>query len=176
MNGFKKGLRTGEYYELAKEAVKRIKKANFMIKGKDERDYEFSLVSQLESSRKLKPYLIDHVTKGLKDSSVIMTRADFFGFRHSPDVAIGDDGTAIELKLIKGGASVRDMLGQGICYRTNYRFVILVFIAENPTEPFIDLCKDKKSNEFKLLNALANDFNIFSIIGPEPDGKNLAFY
>lgn len=176
MNGFKKGVRTGEYYELAIEAIKRIKKINFMLKGKDERDYEFYLVSQLESSRNLKPHLITQVINDPKDSGVIMTRADFFGFRHSPDVGIGDDGTAIELKLIRGSQSVRDMLGQGICYRTKYRFVILVFIAENPTEPFIDLCKNKNSNEFELLTALANDFNIFSIVGPDPEGKNLAFY
>ena len=34
MDGFKKGMRTGEYYELAIEAIKRIRKANFLIKGK----------------------------------------------------------------------------------------------------------------------------------------------
>ena len=34
MNGFKKGVRTGEYYELAVEAIKRIKKTNFMLKGR----------------------------------------------------------------------------------------------------------------------------------------------
>ena len=103
-------------------------------------------------------------------------KAVIFGFRHSPDVAIGVDGTAIELKLIKGSQSVRDMLGQGICYRSNYRFVILVFIGRSSDEKFIEKCGDRKSREYNLLKALANDFNIFSVIGPGPDSKNIAFF
>jgi hypothetical protein len=169
----RQGKQTGKHYDLAKDAIKRINKIDFLIKAKDEKDYEHCLRTQLKSSRKLRPFLIDHIDK---DPKVIMTRSDFFGFRHSPDITIGDDGTAIELKLIKSGQALRDMLGQALCYRTNYRFVILVFIAEDSENPFIALCKDKKCAEFKLLNALAKDFNIFSIVGPQPNRKNLAFY
>jgi hypothetical protein len=176
MIGFKTGLRTGKHYELAIAAIKRIKRMNFLLKGKDERDCEFSLVSRLESSRKLRPHLITQVSNDPKHADVVMTRADFFGFRHSPDVAIGADGTAIDLKLIKGSHSIRDMLGQGICYRTNYRFVVLVFIGSSSTEPFIDLCRDKKSPECSFLTALASDFNIFSVIGPGPNDRNIAFF
>ena len=42
-----------------------------------------------------------------------------------------------------------------------------------PTIPrsFIDLCSQKRTNEHKLLNALAEEFGIFSIVGPTPLSK-----
>jgi hypothetical protein len=170
--GFKKYTRTGTHYDLAMDAAKHIKKINFLIKHRDEKDVEHHLVSSLETYRNLKPHLITQLNK---EQPVIMTRAELFGFRHSPDVAIGDDGTAIELKLIKSSQSVREMLGQAMCYRVNYRFVILVFVAPEPACSFIELCRQKGSNEHKLLNALAADFGIFSVVGPTSNGKNLSF-
>ncbi len=169
--GFKKYSRVGTHYDLAMEAAKRIKKINFLIKHRDEKDVEHHLVSSLETYRNLKSHLITQINK----EPVIMTRAELFGFRHSPDVAIGDDGTAIELKLIKNSQSIREMLGQAMCYRVNYRFVILIFVAPETSCSFIKKCSEKRSNEHKLLNALSEDFGIFSVVGPTPDGKNLSF-
>ena len=94
--GFKKYSRKGTHYDLAMEAAKNIKKINFHFKHRDEKEVEHHLVSSLETHRKLKPHLITQINK---DQAVTMTRAELFGFRHSPDIAIGDDGTAIELKL-----------------------------------------------------------------------------
>jgi len=170
--GFKKYSRKGAHYDLAMEAAKHIKKINFLIKHRDEKDVEHHIVSSLETYRNLKPHLITQLNK---EQPVIMTRAELFGFRHSPDVAIGDDGTAIELKLIKSSQSVREMLGQAMCYRMNYRFVILIFVSPASSCSFIDLCSEKRSNERKLLNALAADFGIFSVVGPTSAGKNLSF-
>jgi hypothetical protein len=170
--GFKQYSRKGIHYELAMEAAKRIKRINFLIKHRDEKDVEHHLVSSLETSRKLKPHLFTQLNK---EQSAIMTRSELFGFRHSPDVAIGDDGTAIELKLIKNSQSVREMLGQAMCYRVNYRFVILIFVTPKTACSFIDTCSQKRSNEHKLLNALYEDFGIFSIVGPTSTGRNLSF-
>lgn len=50
-----------------------------------------------------------------------ITKASLFGFIHRPDVSIGIDGTAIEIKVISTGQSVRDILGQAIAYRMHYR-------------------------------------------------------
>jgi hypothetical protein len=170
--GLKKFSRKGTHYDLAIAAAKRIKQVKFLIKHRDEKDIEHHLVSSLETYRNLKPHLITQLNK---EQPVIMTRAELFGFRHSPDVAIGDDGTVIELKLIKSSQSVRELLGQAMCYRVNYRFVILVFVAPETPCLFIKLCSQKRSNEHKLLNALSEDFGIFSVVGPTPNGKNLSF-
>ncbi len=171
-NGLKKFRRTGTHYDLAMEAARHIMKINFLIKHRDERDVEHHLVSSLEAYRKLKPHLITQINK---EQPVVMTRAELFGFRHSPDVAIGDDGTAIELKLIKGSQSVRELLGQAMCCKVNYRYVILVLVSPEPSADFIGLCSQKRSHEHKLLNALASDFGIYSVVGPTPGGKNLSF-
>jgi hypothetical protein len=98
-----------------------------------------------------------------------------FGFNHRPDVSIGNNGTAIEIKVISTGHDIRDILGQAIAYRMRYRFVILVLVDQTDGHKVVELCKSKGSQEFTLLSGLASDMNIFTVVGPISQSKNVVF-
>lgn len=176
--GFKRAHKRGQYYELTLEAIKVANAIDFDVKGRDERDYEHILASQLHQSKTLQPNLITQVNR---DQINTITPVDFFGYRHRPDIAIGQDCTAIEVKVMHNSQSLRDMLGQGICYRMQYRFVILVFVLPKMSNELITSCENEidsngePNNEHNLLRTMADDLNIFSVIGPAGKRKNLVF-
>ena len=172
--GFISVKRKGLHYDLAKFAVSKLRKMNLLVKGKTERHYEHTVVSYFQASPKLRKNLITQIDE--KKEVEKITQASLFGFKHRPDTTIGKDGTAIEIKVIKGSQSVREILGQSIAYRMHYRFVILVLIDHTPNRQIVKLCHKKDSHEFKLLSGLAKDLNIFSIIGPKAQYKNIAFF
>jgi len=108
------GPKRGRHYELARFAVNKLKKVNLLVKGKSESDFEHTITSHLQSSPKLRRNLIAGIAK---DEVEKITPASLFGFTHRPDLSIGIDGTAIEIKVIWSGQSVRDLIGQAITYR-----------------------------------------------------------
>lgn len=169
--GFMPARRSGIHFELATLAVRRLRKANFRLKGRTEKLFEHTMVASLEGSRKLKNNLITQV--GDEEVEKI-SQASLFGFKHRPDTTIGKDGTAIELKVITSSTSVRVLLGQALAYRMDYRFVILVLVDQTPDRQVVRLCADKKSREYALLNGLAEEFNIYTVVAPG-DPKNLSF-
>lgn len=172
MLGFMAAKKAGKHYELASYATKRLKKANFHLKGSSEKQCEQSIVANLYASNKLKRNLITQVYDEEVDK---ITQASLFGFKHRPDTTIGKDGTAIEIKVITSGPSIRDLLGQALTYRMDYRFVILVIIDKTPDLHVVSLCSDKKSREYSLLKGLSEDFNIFTVVGPVGIGNNIVF-
>jgi len=171
--GFVNTRRDGKHYDLAKFAFKRLRKINLSLKTNIEREYEQAVVSSLQSSKRLRNNLITQVAD---DEVEKITHANLFGFKHRPDATIGNSGTAIEIKLITRGSDIRDILGQGLVYRMTYRFVILV-IADNTSDKIVvDICKKPSSKEYKFLRYLAEEFNIFSIIGPKAFANNIGFF
>jgi hypothetical protein len=170
--GFISSSRHGQHYELAKLVLSKLKSANLALKGRSEREFEQAIVSHLQSSPAIRKNLITQVGTDEVDK---ITQANLFGFSHRPDASIGKDGTAIEIKIISGGQSTRDILGQSIAYRMHYRFVIIVLVDSSEDRQMVKLCKDKKSREFSLLTGLAKTMNIFSVIGPDGPSKNVAF-
>jgi len=171
--GFVNSRREGKHFELVKFAVKKLRKVNLQLKAQNEREYEQVVVSFLQSSKKLKNNLITQVTV---DEVEKITHATLFGFKHRPDVTIGNNGTAIEIKLISNGTQIRDILGQGLVYRMNYRFVILVIVDNTSDRTIVELCNKKNSSEYGFLTNLAEDFNIFTIVGPKGISSNLSFF
>lgn len=153
-------------------ALRKMKTVNLLVKGKTEKHFEFAIVSALQQSPRLRKNLIDNVGA---DEVEKMTRASLFGFGHWPDGSIGNDGTAIEIKVIQGGPGVRDILGQAIAYRMHYRFVILVLVDQTRDRKIVELCDDKESQEHSLLMGLAESMNIFTVVGPVGKSKNLVF-
>jgi hypothetical protein len=145
----------------------------FLLKARAEREYEQNVVSYLQSSRRLRNNLITQVSDEEVDK---ITHANLFGFKHRPDVTIGNDGTAIEIKLITSGGGIRDIIGQGFVYRMSYRFVILVIVDNTEDRNIVDLCSKKNSHEYAFLNYLAEEHNIFSIVGPKSHSFNLSFF
>jgi hypothetical protein len=84
-------------------------------------------------------------------------------------------GQYIEIKVISGGHSTRDILGQSIACRMQYRFVIVVWVDGSEGRQIVELSRDKNSKEFSLFSGLAETMNIFSRIGPDGPSKNIAF-
>ncbi len=53
--------------------------------------------------------------------------------------------------------------------------MILVVIDQTPECKIVELCQDKTSQEYRLLSGLADELNIFSIVGPLGQSKNVVF-
>ncbi len=170
--GFKTARRQGVHYELADLAVRRLRTSNLLLKGPSERHFELSVVSHLQASRRLKKNLITQVGE---DEVEKIHQASLFGFKHRPDVSIGLDGTAIEIKVIDTSSAVREILGQAIAYRMEYRFVILVLVDQTDGREVVELCQDKSSREYRLLRQLSDGLNIFSVVGPVAQSRNVVF-
>ena len=170
--GFVSTAKRGQHFDLATLAMKKLKSANLALKGKSEREFEQAVIGHLQSSPTLRKNLITQVGT---DEVEKITQANLFGFCHRPDASIGNDGTAIEIKVISGGQSARDILGQSIAYRMQYRFVIIVLVDGTEDRKIVDLCKDKNSKEYSLFTGLAETMNVFSIIGPDGPSKNVSF-
>jgi len=168
----KASYRRGQHWDLARKALNRLAKANLAVKSTKEREVEYKIVGHLQAYGPLGKQLITQVGADEVDK---IQQASLFGFKHRPDTTIGNDGTAIEVKVIRSGPTVRDILGQSIAYRMDYRFVILVLVDRTRGRKVVSLCKDKKTREHQLLSQMANELNVFSIVGPGPDGKNVVF-
>lgn len=170
--GFESGPRRGQHYELACKAAKRMKSSNLLLKGKSEREFEQAIIGHLQSSPEIRKNLITQVDAGEVEK---ITQAKLFGFSHRPDASIGIEGTAIEIKVIGSGQATRDILGQAIAYRMQYKFVILVLVDPTPDQRLVSLCADKTSNEYSLFMGLAETMNVFTIVGPFGKSKNILF-
>jgi hypothetical protein len=170
--GFLPARKRGTHFKLAMLAVRRLRNANLSLKGKTERHFEHSMVATLQASWSLRKNLITQIGE---DEVEKITQSSLFGFKHRPDTTIGNDGTAIELKVVTSSSAIRDLLGQAIAYRMSYRFVVLALVDHTPDRHVVATCQDRKSREHALLTGLADQFNIFTVVGPVPGGKNLAF-
>lgn len=170
--GFIASRKSGTHYDLALFAARKLKKANILLKGKSERSYEHTIIAHLQSSPKLRKNLITQIGEEEVDK---IANANLFGFNHRPDTTIGNDGTAIEIKVVKSASAIRDILGQGIVYRMHYRFVILVFVDNTPDRQIVKMCSDKYSQEYSLLHGLAKTHHIYSVVGPKGVSKNIVF-
>jgi len=170
--GFIAARKRGIHYELAKLASTKLKKVNLLVKGKTERHFEHTVVSYMQASPKLRKNLITQIGQEQVEK---VAQATLFGFNHRPDIAIGIDGMAIEIKVVKSSHSVRDLLGQALTYRMHYRFVILVLVDQTSDRQIVKLSKDKKSSEYALLQGLSESLNIFTVVGPVGQSKNVTF-
>jgi hypothetical protein len=170
--GFISARKRGIHYELAKFAANKLRSANLLVKGKTERHFEHTIVSHLQASTKLRNNLITQIGEEEVDK---ISQANLFGFHHRPDTTIGKDGTAIEIKAISSSQSIRDVLGQAVAYRMHYRFVILVLVDQTTDRQVVELCRDKRSQEYSLLRGLSESLNIFTVVGPLDQSKNIVF-
>ena len=80
-----------------------------------------------------------------------------------PDMSIGTDGVAIEVKYIKAGWSFREAIGQSMIYRLGYRFVIVVWVDTTKEKVYKNLIQDENSDESKFIKELEEN-NIYCVI------------
>lgn len=170
--GFASGAKRGQHYELAMFAVNKLRSVNLLVKGHTERQFEHTVVSHLQASPRLRKNLITQI--GMDEVEKI-TQASLFGFSHRPDISLGNSGTAIEIKVVGTGQAVRDVFGQALAYRMHYRFVILVLIDQTAERQIVNLCGARQSKECLFLSEFAAAMNIFTIIGPLGQSRNIIF-
>jgi len=163
----KEGRRRGKVWDDLSVLDDVICNHNFIITGKNEKDYEFSLSSAISTRKKeFSDFVISEIDKETKIESVYC-----FGKRHRPDMAIGEDGIVIELKYIKGKEkvdSIKQGIGQSIFYRLKYKFGVMVLILSKDNEElYEDIVKNERENDLEeILQYLADELNIFTYIIP----------
>jgi hypothetical protein len=75
-------------------------------------------------------------------------------------MSVGEDGTAVEIKLVTKGEQVRTGVGQSIFYRTKYRFVVLLLVDATHDHDFFNAISNNKKTEHQFCKEL-EDLNIF---------------
>ena len=134
----------------------------FHTTGKNERDFETGFATSLITmQRDFSSKVVTQIDKSSTVRSVYC-----FGKKHRPDMTLGENGIAIELKFITY-AGLKDAIGQGYLYRLRYRFVVLVLIvSEQRKVIYEDLAIGKEKDLEDTLRHLANSMNIFSYVVP----------
>ena len=156
MSTFKKAKKGGNiYWNELQKAIIIIKKINLDLNYTKEAQFEDRI------SGALQPTFENFIDQ--RNIQQKMTRVTIFGHDHRPDMSIGVDGTAIEVKIGKNGQSYREALGQSLIYRMTYRFVIVVVIDNSKNKAYREQFKDESSAEFKLIKELEKN-NIYMII------------
>ena len=89
-----------------------------------------------------------------------------FGKKHRPDLTLGDDGIAVEVKFITYHG-LTSAIGQGFLYRQQYKFVVLILvISEERKSIYLDLEVGKETDLEDTLRHLASEMNIFTYVVP----------
>ncbi|MBN2423699.1 MAG: hypothetical protein JXR46_04080 [Calditrichaceae bacterium] len=155
MTIFMTSRHTGRHWDSLQKAKGIIEKLSLDIKGYDERKFEDRISGALQPNFN---HFIDQ--RNLKQ---VMTRVPIFDHDHRPDMSIGTDGIAIEVKSIKSGASFREAIGQSMIYRIGYRFVIVVWVDSTRHKTYKQLCDDPESIESQFIKEM-EDYNIFCVV------------
>ena len=175
--GFESGRRTGNNWEdilfideLIKNSDKKSNGSIMNITGKEERDFELRFSTLLEANKeKINGKLISQQNK---DTTVKQIYC--FGKKHRPDMAINDDGIAIEIKYINNSFDgVKMALGQSFMYRLRYKFVInIIVISEENKSVYEKALNDEEKDLEDIMKYLAENMNVYTYIVPAFSLKN----
>ena len=141
--------RRGAYWEDCQRAIKVIKNMNLQKSDEYERLFE-GRISQVLDGMSFNDKFIDQ-----RSTQDVLTRVTLFGKDHRPDMSVGDDGTAIEVKLVFDGNKVKEALSQAIFYRVHYRFVIVILVDITEDGVITMLINDQETTEA----AMVEDFD-----------------
>lgn len=166
--GLKPMRRRGIHWELAQHTVRRLRTLQFLPKTRTEHGLEGQMVNELRNDQHLNAHIISQLDG---DRVEKVEHARMLGFRLRPDATIGRDGTAIELKKVQYANALRDALGQALVYRRDYRFVIMCLVDRTSKGEFSDFAAAPQRPGRQLLQGLADDLGIFTVIAPHPKWK-----
>lgn len=155
MGVFLPAKRTGYYWDSLQKAIEIIDRVSLDISADDERKFEDRL------SGALQPNFKDFIDQ--RNLKQVMTRITAFNHDHRPDMSIGEDGVALEVKVLRNGQSVREALGQSLIYRLGYRFVIIVWVDATKTKEYKTAILKKDGQEAGLIQEL-QESNIFCLV------------
>lgn len=159
---FRPARRYGRIWEDAQTLHDTIRRFDFQTTGKKEKDFERALAQVLMNSKR--DYHSDVITQVGRHSPVQSVYC--FGKKHRPDMTIGEDGIAVEMKFVRY-AGLQDAIGQGHLYRLRYRFVFLILVlSEERKEVYESIDNGEEKDLEDALWHLADQMNIFTYIAP----------
>jgi len=134
----------------------------FQTTGVNEAAFERGFATTLMATKN--KYSSDVITQIDRNSTVQSVYC--FGKKHRPDMTLGENGIAIEMKFITY-AGLKDAIGQGHLYRLRYKFVFLVLIiAESKKSVYEEIDNGEEKDLEDTLHYLAETLNIFTYIAP----------
>lgn len=160
--GFEAVRRRGRVWEDAKTLHEAIMEFPFQTTGSSESDFERGFATTLMATKKF--YNCDVITQIDRNSTVQSVYC--FGKKHRPDMTLGENGVAIEMKFITY-AGLKDAIGQGHLYRLRYKFVFLVLIIAESRKSVYEKIENGQEKDLEdTLHHIAETMNIFSYIAP----------
>jgi len=145
----------GQYWESLQKAKNIIERLSLDIHTEKESKFEDRI------SGALQPNFSDFIDQ--RNVKQTITRVTLFGHDHRPDMSIGTDGIAIEVKVAKTGQSFREAIGQSFIYRMGYRFVLVIWIDNTKQKIYKKSLLDLETKEKDFLREL-EEHNIFCLI------------
>ena len=111
---FKTGHRRGQIWDDVQTMDKIIHNTRFNLTGKSERKFELAFMSAVNANAdRMNGQILSQVDKDMIVRSVYL-----FGKKHRPDLAINEDGLAVEIKYLSGSLDgLKQAIGQSIFYR-----------------------------------------------------------
>ena len=160
MKSLMQGRREGKYWkdcDFTIKALFNLSLSSINMKEKDLEDHVARFLSQQKfpSGEQFFDHRIHHD---------LANEITLFSSVHRPDMSIGRDGTAIEVKTAENGNKVKQAISQALFYRTGYRFVIVLLVDSSPQgDVFASMRKRGNTQEVQLLGDLEKYMNIFII-------------
>jgi hypothetical protein len=160
--GFEAGRRRGSIWEDAQKLDQVIQDFPFHTTGKKEHDFETGFATTLMA---MKSSFNNEVITQI-DKSTTVQSVYCFGKSHRPDLTLGENGIAVEIKFITYDG-LKNAIGQGYLYRLRYKFVFLVLvISDDRKSVYEDIDKGKEKDLEDTLKHLAEGMNIFTYVVP----------
>lgn len=160
--GFEKGVRRGHVWEDVKYLHQQIMQFPFATTGSDENAFERGFATNLMVTEDhYNQEVVTQIKKGVSVQSVYA-----FGKKHRPDMTIGENGIAVELKFINYGG-LKNAIGQGYMYRLKYKFVFLVLILSEERKAVYEAIENGEEKDLDdMLHQLSEELNIFTYLVP----------
>lgn len=134
----------------------------FQTTGGNEKIFERGFATTLMATKN--DYNCNVITQIDKESSVQSVYC--FGKKHRPDMTLGDNGIAIEMKFITY-SGLKEAIGQGHLYRLRYKFIFLILIISEKRKLVYEEIENGQEKDLEdTLQYLADSMNIFSYIVP----------
>ena len=160
MKSFMPGRRDGKYWEDCEYTIKTLFKLDLSRTEMKEKELEDRVARFLEKQQfPSGERFIDHRTYHDAASEIAL-----FNSIHSPDMSIGRDGTAIEVKAADNGNKVKQAISQALFYRIGYRFVIVLLVdTTDQGDIYAGLRGHGNTREVQFIGDLEEHLNIFVI-------------
>jgi hypothetical protein len=146
----------GKHWEDCKKVIETLRRIKTELSFKREVEFEGYILGSLGGQN------FSETVYDQRSRKKVKTRVTLFAKDHRADMSIGEEGTAIEVKLVKNGDSVRTAIGQALFYRTQYRFVVLFLIDVMPEHDIFRAIEESASTECLLCKEI-EELNIFII-------------